>query len=101
MDIHVHIHHHTDPDITVRLDRLEQIMTSAAEQIDGVTTKVDDLIDDVRAALDILRGQAGKLDEAGQEALARLDAKVTAFDAEVGDANGSDTPPVEPGTPDA
>ncbi len=72
--------------------RLEKLMT-ATEQITALTAKVDDLIADVRAALATI-GQ----DELSPEAQAALDglaAKVAAFDTEVGDADGSDTP-VEP-----
>ena len=45
-------------------------------------------------ALAILVAERDNLGAEGQAALDELTAKVEAFDAEVGDADGSDTPPV-------
>lgn len=78
--------------ILARLDALEALMTAESEAIAAVTAKVDDLVSDVRAALDILRAERESLGADGQAALDTLAAKVDAFDAEVGDADGSDTP---------
>lgn len=69
--------------------RLERIMT-ATQQLTDLTSKVDDLIADVRAALATI-GQ-DELSPDAQAALDNLNAKVAAFDSEVGDADGSDTP---------
>ena len=69
----------------------EQIMTEA-EAIGALDAKVTDLIADVRAALAALEADRDNLGPAGQAALDALTAKVAAFDAEVGDADGSDTP---------
>lgn len=82
-----------------QLDRMEQIVATAAEQINTLNAKVDDLIADVRAALDTLRQDRENLSDAGQAAFDTLTAKVDAFDAEIGDADGSDTPtePTDPG----
>lgn len=79
--------------ILTRLDAMEAFMATAAEQLTALTAKVDDVIADVRAALAILAADRENLSESGQAALDALDAKVTAFDTEVGDADGSDTPP--------
>lgn len=76
--------------------RLETVMATATEQLTALSTKVDDLVSDVRAALDILRADRENLTTEAQTALDGLVAKVDAFDAEVGDADGSDTPPLEP-----
>lgn len=76
--------------------RMEEFMATAAEQLNALSAKLDDLIADVRAALEALAAERENLTPAGQAALDALTAKVDAFDAEVGDADGSDTPPVEP-----
>lgn len=73
---------------------LEEFMATEAEQFAALDAKVDDLIADVRAALAILTAERDNLGAEGQAALDALNAKVDAFDAEVGDADGSDTPPV-------
>lgn len=81
-----------------RIARMEQHMATAAEQINALTAKVDDLVNDVRAALSPLGAERENLTADGQAALDTLTAKVDAFDVEVGDADGSDSPPTEPGT---
>lgn len=68
-------------------------MATAAEQLNELSAKVDDLVADVRALVDQLEAERENLTEAGQAALDGLVAKVDAFDAEIGDADGSDTPP--------
>jgi len=78
------------------LNRLEIAMATAREQLDDLSVKVDDLVSDVRAALDLLRAERENLTADAQGVLDTLTAKVDAFDAEIGDADGSDTPPVEP-----
>src|SRR5688572_11944198 len=87
-----HLHFHF-PDHTEQLNRMEQLMATEAEQINALTVKVDDLVADVRAALAALEAERENLGADGQAALDALTAKVEAFDAEVGDADGSDTPP--------
>jgi uncharacterized coiled-coil protein SlyX len=81
--------------ILTRLDQLEATMATEAEQLNALSAKIDDVISDVRAALAILTAERDNLGTEGQAALDALTAKVDAFDAEVGDADGSDTPPVE------
>lgn len=70
---------------------VEDNMASAAEQINAVIEKLDDVAADVA----VLKTKAGQLDAEGQEALDRLSAKLDSLDAEVGDQDGSDEPPVE------
>lgn len=91
----VHIHIDGFGDITDRMIRMEQLMATEAEQINTLTVKVDDLVSDVRAALAALSLERDNLGPEGQVALDTLTAKVDAFDAEVGDADGSGTLPVE------
>lgn len=79
-----------------RIRNMEETMATAAEQINALTAKVDDLVSDVRAALVALGAERENLTADGQAALDTLNAKVDAFDQEVGDADGSDTPPVPP-----
>jgi hypothetical protein len=79
------------------LPRLEIAMASAAEQLTELSAKVDDLVADVRALLAAAAGDRENLSTDGQAAFDSLAAKVDAFDAEVGDADGSDVPPVEGG----
>lgn len=71
-------------------------MASEAEQITALSAKVDDLIADVRAAVELLEADRANFSEPGQEAFDALAAKLDSFDQEIGDADGSDTPPVEP-----
>ena len=82
-----HIHHH--------LHQIGQRMATEAEQLNALSAKVDDLVADVRAALEALANAPDTtLGADGQAAFDALGAKLDAFDAEVGDADGSDTPPV-------
>lgn len=74
-------------------------MATAAEQLNALSAKVDDLVADVRALVDQLEAERENLTEAGQAALDALVAKVDAFDAEIGDADGSDNPPAPEPTP--
>ena len=78
--------------IRSELRRMGRHMATATEQLTALSTKVDDLIADVRAALAVINGD--ELSTEAQAALDSLNAKVEAFDAEVGDVDGSDTTPV-------
>jgi hypothetical protein len=80
--------------IRTTLRKQGRLMATEAAQLTALSAKVDDLIGDVRAALDKLSADRDQLGPEGQAALDQLTAKVDAFDAEVGDADGSDTPPV-------
>lgn len=68
---------------------LEDHMSQETEAFAELEAKLDDLIADVRA---LLVQEAGNLSPAGQAAADALNAKLDAFDAEIGDADGSDTP---------
>jgi uncharacterized coiled-coil protein SlyX len=78
-----------------RIERTERKMAKAKDQLDALNAKVDDLVADVRAALDKLTADRDNLNPDAQEALDSLAAKIDAFDSEVGDADSSDTPPVD------
>lgn len=94
------------PDHTEQLTRMENMMATAAEQINELTTKIDGisaLVTDIKADFDTLlaamNAERENLTEAGQAALdaanARADetaAKVSELDVAVGDADGSDNP---------
>lgn len=78
-----------------KLTSLEASVATAAEQIDALSAKVDDIAADFSALVTALAAERENLTEAGQAALDVAVAKVDALDAAVGDADGSDTPPVE------
>ena len=74
--------------------KMGRAMATATEQLTALTAKVDDLVADVRAALAVINGDT--LSTEAQAALDALVTKVDALDTEVGDLDGSDTPPEEP-----
>ncbi len=76
--------------------RQEKLMATAAEQINTLSAKVDDIAADFRAFRDAMTAERENLTESGQAALDAANAKLDAFDTEVGDADGSDTTPVNP-----
>lgn len=82
--------------------RQEKLMATAAEQINTLAAKVDDIAADFRALRDAMNAERENLTPDGQAALDAANAKLDAFDTEVGDADGSDTPaPAEPEQPTA
>jgi hypothetical protein len=96
----IHVHGPTATEIrhilTEQLLPLKELIMTEAEAIGALDAKVTDLIADVRAAIAALEAERDELGPAGQAALDTLTAKVAAFDAEIGDADGSDTPPPTP-----
>lgn len=74
--------------VLAKLTNLEERMASAAEQINAVIAKLDDVAADVA----VLKEKAGQLDAEGQAALDRLTSKLDDLDTEVGDQDGSDNP---------
>lgn len=88
----------TDQLIT-KLNTMEDKVATAAEQIQSLSTRFDDFAADVRAALDTLTAERENLTPSGQAALDELSQKLDAADTSVGDADGSDAPPVEPTEP--
>lgn len=81
-------------DINSRTERMETAVATAAEQINELSAKVDDLHADLVAFRDAMQAERENLTEAGQAALDTANAKLDALDAEVGDADGSDGEPV-------
>jgi hypothetical protein len=82
--------------ITSRLAVLEDIMATAAEQLNTLTARVEDVHADFTALLETLNAERENLTPAGQAALDQASAALTALDEAVGDADGSDTPPPPP-----
>jgi uncharacterized coiled-coil protein SlyX len=80
-------------DVLTQLAHMGEMMATAAEQITALGTKIDDIAADFRAFRDAMTAERENLTQAGQDALDAATAKIDAFDAEVGDADGSDTPP--------
>lgn len=112
--------HHCEPvpvvvtvDLTpvhARFDHLEELlMATATEALEAINTKVDslkaavlDAFSDVRALLNQL-AQEQQLSDAARALADQVDGtlnsvsdEVHALDAQVGDADGSDTPPAPP-----
>jgi len=81
--------------ILTTLQHLEATMATATEQLTALAAKVDDIAADFTALVTALAAERENLTEAGQAALDTAVAKVEALDAAVGDADGSDIPPVE------
>lgn len=93
--------------VLARLDTLEALMATAAEQINALSAKVDaqtalitDIQSDFAALVAALAAERENLTESGQAALDAASAKVDAnatklaeLDVAVGDADGSDAPP--------
>jgi hypothetical protein len=79
--------------ILTKIDTLEALMATAAEQITALSAKVDDIAADFAALVAALAAERENLTPAGQEALDAATAKLDALDVAVGDADGSDTPP--------
>lgn len=71
-------------------------MATAAEQIDLLSAKIDDIAGDFRAFADAINTERENLTPAGQAALDAANAKLDAFDVEVGEHDGQPTPPPEP-----
>ena len=94
---------------TDRITYLEELMATAADQINALSTRVDgisavvtDVHADFSALVAALQAERENLSESGQAALDAANAKLdqaatqlTDLDVAVGDADGSDTP-VEP-----
>lgn len=75
---------------------LEEFMATANEQLVALKTQLADTTADVLAKLEQLTQQAGTLPADAQATLDEIVAAVTALDTAVGDADGSEVPPVEP-----
>ncbi len=75
------------------INRLEQLMAREAEVLETILGKVNDVFADVRA---LLASERAQMSDEGQAKADELTAAIDAFDAEIGDADGSDAPPAEP-----
>jgi hypothetical protein len=85
------------PKIRVHLDmihsllkQMEKTMTQEVDALNEVKAKLVDLHEDVIARLNVA---AGELSAEGKAEISSITDAITAFDAEIGDADGSDTPP--------
>lgn len=76
------------------LTRMEIAMANEMEQLNSIKGKLADVHADVKAKLDQVRAEVSP---EGQAAFDEIAAALDSFDAEIGDADGSDTPPATPG----
>lgn len=83
-------------DVQDQLTRMETVMANESEQINQLATRFDEFMSDVRAQLARLEAERDNLGADGQAALDALTARLDAAQAEIGDADGSDTP-TQPG----
>lgn len=95
-EIHVHVHIPGLVDHTAQLNRIEEDMATAVEVLTDVKAAVTDMATDVNAKLDQLVAELGQLSPEAQAIVDDIKAAVAGVDERVGDADGSDTPPVEP-----
>lgn len=96
--------------VHTRLDTLEALVSTAAEQIDALSVKTDgltalitDVAADFAALVAVVAAERENLTPAGQAALDAANVKADAaqakladLDVAVGDADGSDVPPPAP-----
>ena len=80
-------------DVNKRLYRMEFAMAKQSDAIGALSVKWDSVVADIRALL-VTIGE--EVSPAGQAALDDINTKLDAFHTEIGDADGSDTPPVDP-----
>lgn len=82
----------------IRTTQLHQgeLMVTQAQAIDLVATRLTDILADFRALRDAMLAERENLTAEGQAALDRANVVVEDLDTEIGDADGSDTPPPPP-----
>lgn len=82
----------------IRTTQLQQgeLMVTQAEAITALGGKVADIHADFIALRDAMLAERENLTADGQAALDAANAQLDALDTEVGDADGSDTPPPPP-----
>lgn len=83
-------------DLADRLTRMENLMAREVEVLEAVLGKVNDVFADVRA---LLASERAQMSDEGQAKADELVSAIDAFDAEIGDADGSDVPPADPADP--
>lgn len=79
--------------IEAALRRMENTMSAEVDALNEIKTKLADVHDDVKARLDVV---AGELSAEGKNQVEAIKSALDSFDAEIGDADGSEAPPVEP-----
>jgi predicted nucleic acid-binding Zn-ribbon protein len=111
-EFHVHVHIPGLVDHTAQLNRMEQLMATAAEQINALSDKIDaqgveiaDIKGDFTALLEAMNAERENLTPAGQAALDTANAKADAnaadlgdLDEQVGEHDGVNPPAEEPVT---
>lgn len=80
---------------TDRIPHLEATMANATTQLTELKAAFSDFSADVDAKLDHLLAAQGELQPDAQAVFDEIKAAVQAADERVGDADGSDTPPIE------
>lgn len=93
-EIHVHVHLPELAGIPAQLTRMENTMATASQQLADLKTQIGDTTRDVLAKIEQLSQQADTLTPEAQQTLDDIKAGVQSLDDAVGDADGSDTPPV-------
>lgn len=90
----------TEPDeeVLAALEEVRNEVSEANDKLVELQTQLADTSADVLAKLAQLEGQLGELPADAQATLDSIKASVSSLDSTVGDADGSDTPPVEPPT---
>lgn len=79
--------------LDVKLNRMERMMSAELDALNEIKAKLADLLDDVKARLDVV---AGELSAEGKSEVESIKDSIDAFHAEIGDADGSDTPEAPP-----
>ena len=79
-----------------RIHRMERLMATQNEQLTALAESLGGFFADVDAKLDQLNAQTEDFTPEAQATFDSIKALVAAKHAEIGDADGSDTPPVEP-----
>jgi peptidoglycan hydrolase CwlO-like protein len=74
------------------LTRMEALMANQNEQLTALRDSLTDFFSDVTAKLDQLNTQQGQFTPEAQATFDEIKGLVAAKDAEIGDADGSDTP---------
>jgi conjugal transfer/entry exclusion protein len=82
--------------IESQINTLGVIVANAAQELTALKAQLADTSADVLAKLDQLTNQLGELPADAQATLDEIKAGVQTLDNAVGDADGSDTPPVTP-----
>lgn len=96
--VHVHLEGMLAP-ILAQLDRIEEKIMTASEQLAALKAQIADTTADVLAKIEQLDTQVDTLTPEAQQTLDDIKAGIQSLDDAVGDADGSDIPPIEPDQP--